>query len=84
MYLSGVHLRNRLDSRLKHAGMTDFGKKISLTQQAAGNRPAEIKILYEAQEDLIEGFRFYEARETGVGCYSMHPKYILLNLILLV
>jgi len=27
----------RLDSRLKHAGMTVFGKDISLTQQAAGN-----------------------------------------------
>jgi len=32
-----------LDSRLKHAGMTDFGKKIGLTQQAAGNRPTEIE-----------------------------------------
>jgi len=34
---SGVQMRFRLDSRLKHAGMTDFGKEISLTQQAAGN-----------------------------------------------
>ena len=25
MFLSGVQIRIRLDSRLKHAGMTDFG-----------------------------------------------------------
>jgi hypothetical protein len=25
MFLSGVQFRTRLDSRLKHAGMTDFG-----------------------------------------------------------
>ena len=37
MFLSGVQFRIRLDSRLKHAGMTIFGKEISLTQQAAGN-----------------------------------------------
>jgi hypothetical protein len=37
MFLSGVQFRIRLDSRLKHAGMTVFGKKINLTQQAAGN-----------------------------------------------
>jgi hypothetical protein len=27
MFLSGVRFRIRLDSRLKHAGMTVFGKK---------------------------------------------------------
>jgi hypothetical protein len=43
MFLSGVQFGIRLDSRLKHAGMTVFGKKISLTQQAAGNRPAVIE-----------------------------------------
>jgi len=43
MFLSGVHFRTRLDSRLKHAGMTDFGKKTGLTQQAAWNRPTEIE-----------------------------------------
>ena len=31
--------RIRLDSRLKHAGMTVFGKKISLTPQAANELP---------------------------------------------
>jgi len=36
----------RLDSRLKHAGMTDFGNTISLTQQAAGNRPTEIESVF--------------------------------------
>jgi len=30
-----------------------------------------IEILGEAQEDLIEGFRFYETRETGVGSYFL-------------
>jgi hypothetical protein len=44
MFLSGVQFRIRLDSRLKHAGMTDFG--FSLTQQAAGNRPTEIEFVY--------------------------------------
>ena len=32
-----------LDSRLKHAGMTDLGLLIYLTQQAAGNEPVEIQ-----------------------------------------
>lgn len=31
----------------------------------------KIEILDEAQEDLIEGFRFYEDRETGVGYYFL-------------
>jgi len=43
MFLSGVQFRTRLDSRLKHAGMTDFGKTIYLTQQAAGNQPTNIE-----------------------------------------
>jgi len=30
-----------------------------------------IEILDEAQEDLIEGFRFYEKREIGVGSYFL-------------
>jgi plasmid stabilization system protein ParE len=30
-----------------------------------------IEILDEAQEDLIEGFRFYEEREPGVGQYFL-------------
>jgi len=38
----GVQFRARLDSRLKHAGMTDFGETIHLTQQAAGNRPKRL------------------------------------------
>jgi hypothetical protein len=43
MFLSGVQSGFRLDSRLKHAGMTDFGWGIYLTQQAAGNRSTEIE-----------------------------------------
>jgi hypothetical protein len=34
MYLSGVQFRACLDSRLKHAGMTDFREAIHLTQAA--------------------------------------------------
>jgi hypothetical protein len=36
MYLSGVQFRACLDSRLKHAGMTDFGEAIHLTRQVGG------------------------------------------------
>jgi len=43
MFLSGVQIRIRLDSRLKHAGMTELGMGISATQQAAENRSAEIE-----------------------------------------
>jgi len=32
-----------LDSRLKHAGMTDFGLAVAKTQQAAGNEPQAIQ-----------------------------------------
>jgi hypothetical protein len=31
----------------------------------------KIEILDEAQEDLIEGYQFYEGRETGVGSYFL-------------
>ena len=30
-----------------------------------------IEILDEAQEDLIQGFRFYESRERGLGTYFL-------------
>ncbi len=30
-----------------------------------------IRILDEAQDDLIQGFRFYEGRETGLGAYFL-------------
>lgn len=30
-----------------------------------------IKILDEAQEDLIQGFRFYESQELGLGAYFL-------------
>ena len=45
MFLSGVQTQSRLDSRLKHAGMTDFEKDITLMQQAGGNRPTGIEDL---------------------------------------
>ena len=31
----------------------------------------KIEILDEARQDLIEGFQFYESRETGVGSYFL-------------
>ena len=31
----------------------------------------KIEILDEAQQDLIEGFQFYESREAGVGSYFL-------------
>jgi hypothetical protein len=31
----------------------------------------KIEILDEAQQDLIEGFQFYESRETGIGSYFL-------------
>jgi hypothetical protein len=40
MLLSGVQFRIRLDSRLKRAGMTDFGLAIAPTQEAAGSEHA--------------------------------------------
>jgi hypothetical protein len=36
MFLSGVQFRTRLDSRLKHAGMTDFGKEIRFFAASCG------------------------------------------------
>ena len=30
-----------------------------------------IEILDEAQEDLIQGFHFYEGREAGLGAYFL-------------
>jgi hypothetical protein len=31
----------------------------------------KIEILDEAQEDLIQGFRFYESQEPGLGNYFL-------------
>jgi hypothetical protein len=31
----------------------------------------KIQILDDAQQDLIEGFQFYESRDTGVGSYFL-------------
>lgn len=31
----------------------------------------KIEILEEAAQDLIEGFQFYESRETGLGSYFL-------------
>ena len=35
----------------------------------------KIKILDLAERDLIEGFRFYEAQETGLGSYFITNLY---------
>ena len=39
-------------TRLKHVAMTVFGKEISLTRQAAGNRPTEIE-RFEPVSDVL-------------------------------
>jgi hypothetical protein len=54
--------RIRLDARLKHAGMTDRGKEIRLTQLTAGIGPVEIKTstrgLAQCESDLSEDIFF--------------------------
>ena len=42
MFLSEVQSQPPLDSRLEHAGMTDFVYGIDSTRQGAGNRPTDI------------------------------------------
>ncbi len=42
-FLVRVQIRIGLDSRLKHAGMTDFGLAVAKTQQAAGMNPKRFK-----------------------------------------
>ena len=31
----------------------------------------KVEVIHLAREDLLEGFRFYEARETGLGSYFL-------------
>jgi hypothetical protein len=33
----------------------------------------KIRILGAAQQDLVSGFRFYEAQEKGLGSYFLEP-----------
>ena len=35
----------------------------------------KIRILDLAERDLVEGFRFYEAQETGLGSYFLTNLY---------
>jgi plasmid stabilization system protein ParE len=42
-----------------------------------------IEILDEAQEDLIQGFRFYEARESGLGSYFLDALFADIDSLLL-
>lgn len=43
----------------------------------------KIEILDEAQQDLIEGFQFYESRETGVGSYFLECLFSDIDSLLL-
>jgi hypothetical protein len=64
MFLSGVQFPIRLDSRLKHAGMTGFGNEISLTQQGAGNitlRDSKRRCLEILGVAFVSNFRFCAA-----------------------
>src|SRR5258705_8337835 len=51
MFLSGVQLRTRLDSRLKHAGMTDSDSPL-LNAASCVELTAEIKIIYTGRATL--------------------------------
>ncbi len=42
----------------------------------------KIEILDEAQEDLIEGFRFYERLDAGVGSYFLDCLFLDIDLLL--
>jgi hypothetical protein len=42
-----------------------------------------IEILEEAEQDLIEGYRFYEGRETGVGSYFLDCLFSDIDALLL-
>jgi hypothetical protein len=39
VFIGGLGYQIRLDSHLKHAGMTGIGLVLARTQQAAGNQP---------------------------------------------
>jgi hypothetical protein len=52
MFLSGVQNRIRLDSRLKHAAMTDFALASYFTRQAAGSEASGIQV-QTASETLL-------------------------------
>jgi hypothetical protein len=43
----------------------------------------KIEILDEAQEDLIEGFHFYENQEIGLGSYFLDSLYSDIDSLLL-
>jgi hypothetical protein len=45
MFSSGVQIRTRLNSRLKHAGMTDFGLTIYVTSKLRELTLSESKII---------------------------------------
>jgi hypothetical protein len=40
------------------------------------------KILDEAQDDLIQGFRFYEGREAGLGAYFLDCLFLDIDSLL--
>ena len=76
MFLSGVQVRTRLDSRLKHAGMTDFGWAIYLTQQAAGNEPSEIQT-NGASGFIFRLFTHRDAEFTEFGVFLKQELFTL-------
>ncbi len=43
----------------------------------------KIQILDEAQQDLIQGFRFYENREPGLGSYFLDSLFSDIDSLLL-
>lgn len=43
----------------------------------------KIKILNAAQQDLVKGFRFYEAQSTGLGNYFINSLYADIDSLLI-
>ena len=69
----GVQIRIGLDSRLKHAGMTDFGLAVAKTQQAAGNQPQAIERLEPLKqlEPLEPLFGMPESRGLKLNSFTL-------------
>ena len=69
MLLSGVKFGTYLDSRVKHAGMTDFGMAMYLTHQAAGNRPTDLENpkLSDSRRSQVLGEKIADERTVAKG-----------------
>jgi len=74
MLWSGVQFGTHLDSRVKHAGMTDFGMAMYLTQQAAGNQPTDLENpkLSDSRRSQVLGEKIADERTVAEGHVIAH------------